>query len=130
MAFEKLNTQIYSEGDRVMYEAGLSQDFRNQILSNSDRINEKFWCIKEQLQSIFNLKNKACKHLTEIYKDFEDIFNWSLKNNEFENLFKFSSVFENDERFSIQNLTKIQWEKDEKLDQSQDFKVESLILSD
>ena len=130
MAFEKLNSDIYSEGDRVMYEAGLSQDFRNKILSNSDRINEKFWSIKEQLQSMVNLKNNTCKHLTEIYKDFEDIFNWALKNHEFENLFKFCSVFENDEKFSIQSLTKIQWEKAEKLEQDQNFKVESLVLSD
>ena len=113
-----------------MYEAGFSQDFRNQILMNSDKINEKFRFIREHLHNMINLKNGICKVLAEIYKDFEGIFNWALNNHEFENLFKFYSMFENDKRFSIESLARIHSEKDGLNDQDHVFKDERLTFLD
>ena len=76
MAFEKLNSEEYSEGDRVMYEAGLSQDFRTQILENSEKINLNFCEIKENVQNIDKIKNELSKNLKEIYQHFGNLFDW------------------------------------------------------
>ena len=111
-----------------MYEAGLSQDFRTQILENSEKINLSFCKIKENVQNIDKIKNELSTNLEEIYEHFGNIFNWWLKNYEFENLFKFYSVFENDRRFSIEELLRIDLENDEKQKQDNIFEDDNLLF--
>ena len=111
-----------------MYEAGLSQDFRTQILKYSEKINLNFCKIKENVQNIDKIKNELSENLTEIYEHFSNIFDWWLKNYEFENLFKFYSVFENDRRFSIEELLGIDLENEEKQNQDNIFEDDNILF--
>lgn len=107
MALQKLSTAGFSAGDRVMYELGLSSEFRAMMLLNSSKINSSFNKVKKYFQYLVSVQEEFLKSLLEVHTVMDPILNWSLENCQFENLFSLHCKYETDTKYSIQDLFEI-----------------------
>lgn len=106
-AYSKLAEEGFSDADKIMYEAGMSVQFRKMIREMTPKMLEIIENLKIEAEIIKTAKNDLFTHLEGLQEMEKVVASKMIENMELQKFLLHWNTLETDERFNIYNILEL-----------------------